>query len=295
MPLDASSWESLASSLGLKITSPKKVFGIVESYESYPKIYGLLNGYPIAIERTGREPFHFITIKYASRMPEDMLKKSLKENKELRKEKIEFIGNMLILKKSPVFVGSHLKATANLLEPLISFLDSNNLKLENLTCELCHKEEVKEVILSEESIPALYCTKCIAELERKREEAQREYEMLPVNYFKAFILGSLGAILGGVAWAGLTVISPNIRIGQIYILAAIGISFLVSFGISKAGGKIDKTLQIMGVILTIIGVFLGELISLHIQARSLVPGEAILFFILAVLIGCVANYLQSKG
>ncbi|HXW75832.1 MAG TPA: hypothetical protein VEJ20_00315 [Candidatus Eremiobacteraceae bacterium] len=81
----------------------------------------------------------------------------------------------------------------------------------------------------------------------------------------AFAGGSLGAVIGAVLWALITVVT-NFVIGW----EAIGVGFLVGFGVRRLGGGIDPVFGYIGAGLSLAGIVLGNiLIGVYYVANNL--------------------------
>lgn len=76
------------------------------------------------------------------------------------------------------------------------------------------------------------------------------------NFPIGIAAGMVGALLGAVVWAFITVVS-QFQIGWM----AIGIGFLVGFAIRKFGKGLDKTYGYAGAALSLFGCLLGNLLA----------------------------------
>ena len=92
------------------------------------------------------------------------------------------------------------------------------------------------------------------------------------NLFGGIIGGALGALIGAVLWAVITAITEY-QLG----IVAIGVGYLVGFGVRKLGKSIDMYFRIIGAILTLIGIALGNVLVIIIWVSRI---EGIPFFML---------------
>ncbi|MBV8671011.1 MAG: hypothetical protein JO098_04515 [Candidatus Eremiobacteraeota bacterium] len=76
------------------------------------------------------------------------------------------------------------------------------------------------------------------------------------NFGAAIAGGLVGAIIGAVLWAVLTVLT-NFEIGW----EAVGVGFLVGFGVRKLGRGIDPVFGYLGAILSLGGIALGNILT----------------------------------
>jgi hypothetical protein len=68
--------------------------------------------------------------------------------------------------------------------------------------------------------------------------------------------GFLGAVVGAILWALITVVT-NFEIGW----EAVGVGFLVGYGVRKLGGGIDPVFGYIGAILAGFGIALGNIVT----------------------------------
>lgn len=92
------------------------------------------------------------------------------------------------------------------------------------------------------------------------------------NLFGGIIGGALGALIGAGLWAVITVITES-QLG----IVAIGVGYLVGFGVRKLGKSIDMYFRIIGAVMTLIGIAFGNLLVIAIWVSRI---EGIPFFML---------------
>jgi hypothetical protein len=76
------------------------------------------------------------------------------------------------------------------------------------------------------------------------------------NLGAAIAGGLIGALIGAIVWAILTVVT-KFEIGW----EAVGVGFLVGFGVRKLGRGIDPVFGYVGAALSILGIALGNIVS----------------------------------
>lgn len=108
------------------------------------------------------------------------------------------------------------------------------------------------------------CEKC-----RDSIMGEVEAQSKNVKYFPAILLGVVLGLVGAVLWF-LSVIITKYELG----IVALGVGFLVGYGISKgAGKKKSRNLQIISAIIALISILIGEyLITNHYAYQYLIQG-----------------------
>jgi hypothetical protein len=76
---------------------------------------------------------------------------------------------------------------------------------------------------------------------------------------KGIIAGLIASLIGAVLWAGITVLTDH-QIGWM----AVGVGFLVGYGVRKFGKGIDMSFGIAGAILALFGCLLGNVLAVCI-------------------------------
>jgi len=92
------------------------------------------------------------------------------------------------------------------------------------------------------------------------EKAQAFEQQLLVEQSmpKALAAGIAAALVGAVVWAVVTVLT-NYQIGWM----AVGIGFLVGWGVRAAGKGVTKTYGYLGAVLSLLGCLLGNVLSIY--------------------------------
>jgi hypothetical protein len=132
-------------------------------------------------------------------------------------------------------------------------------------CEECRSAHVNGFVLYE-GVPMLLCEGCRARSATAGEMAQQQYEQLDANYLLGILYATIAAAVGGTLWALFAIWS-----GKLYLAAAIGIGFLVAFCYKLGAQKLDRIGQIMGALLTIASVVLGDIIYYAWQVKLVRP------------------------
>ncbi len=104
-------------------------------------------------------------------------------------------------------------------------------------------------------IPRALCETCQQGLVQKAQLAEAAYDQTEANHLMGVLLGVVAAVLGGAAWAAISFFT-----GRMFALVAIGVALLVGLGYRIGAKKMDRTGQILGVLLTIGGVMFGDIL-----------------------------------
>ena len=121
-------------------------------------------------------------------------------------------------------------------------------------CEQCSAPGVDRYSLAER-VPIYLCGSCQQRLVSEGDMQQRRYEQTEANYLVGFVYGMAASVAGGIAWALLTITTK-----RIYAAVAIGIAWLVAWAYVKGAKKIDGLGKLIGAVLTIGGVAVGDVI-----------------------------------
>lgn len=121
-------------------------------------------------------------------------------------------------------------------------------------CETCATGQAREFVLVDE-LPMMMCTGCQQRLQHEGEMAEHAYESQDARHFNGLALACVAAVLGGIGWAALAVLTQSI-----FAAAAIGIGMLVAWAYRLAAGRVDLAGRVIGVGLTLVSVMLGEML-----------------------------------
>ncbi len=135
-------------------------------------------------------------------------------------------------------------------------------------CEQCGTAGVERYVLLER-VPVYFCSGCQQRLVGEGDMQQRRYEQVEANYLVGALYGMGGSVIGGIAWAVLMIATNHI-----YAAVAIGIAWLVAWAYVKGAKKIDGVGKLIGAVLTMGGVAMGDVIfyayAVH-QAHPEIP------------------------
>jgi hypothetical protein len=121
-------------------------------------------------------------------------------------------------------------------------------------CEQCNASGVTQYVLLD-STPVYLCSNCQTSLVSEGEMHQRKYERAEANYGLGAVYGAAGAVVGGTVWALLAIVS-----GRIFAIVAIGIAYAVAWAYVKGAEKIDTIGKLIGAVLTLGGIAVGDII-----------------------------------
>ena len=166
-------------------------------------------------------------------------------------------------------------SVADQVRDLLSALKTCALAI-NGKCEECGRAEPQLVLLN--NVPTHYCSGCQAQLNQKLDAAAIEYENLETNLPLGLLYGGGAALLGSIAWGGVTYL-----LHRIFLWGAIGIGVLVGKAVVKGTGKVTWSARIMIGLLTAASVAFGDTIfyALTLMSRDQVAFVAALKIILA--------------
>ena len=119
-------------------------------------------------------------------------------------------------------------------------------------CEVCGSVPVPEPVLVD-GAPGYVCAGCLQVEQQEEVRAERAYASQDVNPALGLLAGAGAALVGGLAWAVLAVLT-----GRSYSAVAIGIGALVAYAVKGAMGKVNLPGQVVTALLTLAGVFVGQ-------------------------------------
>ena len=131
-------------------------------------------------------------------------------------------------------------------------------------CEVCRSVPVAEPVLVN-GAPTYLCAGCVQAGQQEEVRAERAYTSRAANPALGLLTGAGAALVGGLAWAVLAVLT-----GRIYSAVAIGIGALVAYAVKGAMGKVNLSGQVVTALLTLAGVFAGQVfyVAHLIQSRT---------------------------
>ena len=121
-------------------------------------------------------------------------------------------------------------------------------------CEQCHTTAVRQFVFVD-GVPKLLCGTCQERLRVEGQMAERNYDMLEARYLNGALLGLGMALLGAAGWAALAA-----GTGRILVAAGLGIGWLVAVAYRRGAGRVDRTGQLIGAVLTLGSVVFGQVL-----------------------------------
>lgn len=165
-------------------------------------------------------------------------------------------------------------------------------------CEECGRTLGQRFVVVN-GIPRALCETCQQALVQKGQMAESAYDQTEANHLMGALFGVVAAVLGGAAWGTISFFT-----GRMFALVAIGIALLVGLGYRLGARKMDRTGQVLGVLLTIGGVMFGDVLFyallvmqrrpeigfrleagwfVFMQALQRAPGDVLFSFICGVI------------
>ena len=131
-------------------------------------------------------------------------------------------------------------------------------------CEVCGTVPVAEPVLLNRA-PSYLCAGCVQAGQQEEVRAERAYTSQAANPTRGLLAGAGAALVGGLAWAVLAVLT-----GRSYSAVAIGIGALVVYAVKRGMGKVNLPGQVLTALLTLAGVFVGQVfyVAHLIQSRT---------------------------
>lgn len=134
----------------------------------------------------------------------------------------------------------------------------------NLSCGSCSGTSSLETVVADGGLAQL-CDRCANRIEEELGRSQRAYDQMSVNLPAAVGAGALLSVVMAGAWAGVTIATD-----RMFVLLALGIGFVVAFGVRMAAGKGGLPVQIIGGVFTLASVIMGNaMFSLYFLKEQL--------------------------
>ncbi|OGS49596.1 MAG: hypothetical protein A3K65_09410 [Euryarchaeota archaeon RBG_16_68_12] len=125
------------------------------------------------------------------------------------------------------------------------------------TCESCGTNPGQPVVVNDE--PKTLCPACVQSLQGEFTQVRAAASAVRPNTAKGLAMGFLGALLGGVVWGVIGVLT-----GYVFGLVAIVTGLVVGWFVQRGAGRVTTPLMFAAVLLTLLSVFLGDLIAILI-------------------------------
>jgi hypothetical protein len=121
-------------------------------------------------------------------------------------------------------------------------------------CENCSGSSTSSLTLMN-GLPSYICGSCQQKVQQDLNQAAMNYEAIEPNHPNGLALGIGAALLGGIAWGGVTY-----AINYIFLYGAILIGYLVAAAVLKGTRKVTRSGQVIIPVLTIASVLFGDAI-----------------------------------
>ena len=129
-------------------------------------------------------------------------------------------------------------------------------------CRLCGSTSGSTPILLNDVIDRV-CPACVERMQHEVKRAMAQYDDQPANLPLATIVAAVLALVTAVGWAAVTVGTQ-----RMFWLVAVGGGLLVGWGTTRAAGRGGRAVQVIGVVFTLIGVLLGEVLVMAYHVRE---------------------------
>jgi hypothetical protein len=129
-------------------------------------------------------------------------------------------------------------------------------------CRLCGSTSGSTPILVNGVIDRV-CPACIERLQHDVKRAMAQYDDQPANLPLAIIVAAVLALVTAVGWAVITVGTQ-----RMFWVVAVGGGVLVGWGTTRAAGRGGRAVQVIGVVFTLLGVLLGEVLVLAYHVKE---------------------------
>jgi hypothetical protein len=170
------------------------------------------------------------------------------------------------------------------------------LKAPGLQCRTCGSQDVSGPMLINGLVDCA-CSTCLEDLSKKVENAKKQYEVMPTNFFLAVMIASALTVLGATFWAGII-----IGTHRMYWMIAVLIGAGIGWSTIKSAGKGGLPVQTIAFSATIISVLLGMIfyIGYSVQQDANANGVMVDWFLFAqrlpyLLMQIKADVLFSLG
>ncbi len=132
-------------------------------------------------------------------------------------------------------------------------------------CETCGRSVGQRFVMVD-GLPTYLCESCQQDLAQKGRMAEQAYDEGEANRLLGTFYGMWASLVGGVLWG---LISFSTR--RMFALVAIGIGMLVGMAYRYGAKKMDLAGRAIGVVLTLGGVVLGDVLFYALALTRLEP------------------------
>ncbi|HWY71500.1 MAG TPA: hypothetical protein VNX88_22725 [Terriglobales bacterium] len=129
-------------------------------------------------------------------------------------------------------------------------------------CDDCQIATVSNVTLVN-NIPGFHCTGCQTRLSEAKEREAAEYASRSARFPQGILFGAAAAAAFALAWTvllGWIELGSNTWYPKLHIAVSLLASMFVAWAFFKGAGKVNRTGQLLAVVLTLLGKFGGDAI-----------------------------------
>jgi len=223
-------------------------------------LFGRYRGFPVAVIEGGlREKYRVLfqvtlTPEAVPRLAAAVADKERLASLGLKQGAVHVEGSVseLVYVHSPT-MRTKSDEVKRLLDGVVSLAGTGGPPLGDL-CEKCRKNPATDVILVN-GLPAQLCTADFEGIRLQGERAHALAKGLRPSYGKGIGLGIAGAVVGAGIWAAIGILT-----GYVFSAAAFGISVLIAALLAKGAGRVTRSLAAIMVLLTMLAIFLGDVL-----------------------------------
>jgi hypothetical protein len=133
------------------------------------------------------------------------------------------------------------------------------------SCETCGSGVARQFVLVDE-LPTLMCTSCQQRVNAEGDLADRNYDMIEVEYLPGIALAFGATLVGGLAWGLIGALTEHI-----FAIAAIGIGALVAWAYRFGAKRVDSAGRMIAAGFTLFSVILGQVLLYTFTIAKLHP------------------------
>jgi hypothetical protein len=248
-----SAWSDLPAAAGEKLGLPP--------HANRKIAFGVRDGFLVQVEiaKMGNAEVVQETVRFMDAARDEAVRQALPQSAELAGKKIKAKA---VTVKDGAAVYRHAKAMFSTPSPeaIAGEVDAlvSAVKLAGpppaAQCRVCGGAGGVDPILVNGLVDRV-CPGCVERLQHEAKKAAEEYEKRPLNLPFALVTAAVLAVIGALAWAGLTIAT-----NKMYWLVAIGVGALIGVGTAKAAGKGGLPVQVIGAVFTVASVLLGQVL-----------------------------------
>lgn len=235
-------------------------------------LIGSKDGYlaAVGIAKVQNSAALIILLRFQKSGQPQILKTAVEQNAALKEKKRGNLGEVgpdfLRWEWKYSFSKPKLEEAAQLISTLVESLKGAVSTFDN-RCENCRSSSSPDLMLMN-GWPVYFCSGCRDRVHQELDQAALQYDAIEPNYPNGVLLGTGAALAGALAWGGVAY-----AIHRIFLYGAIGIGYLVAWGVIKGNGKVTRLGQILTPLLTVASILFGDAIffTLSVMKEEKVP------------------------